>query len=150
MRTVLLLLISAFSILAAEDFTVLESGNSQNGRIETLLEEPLEIRVLDSGRNPVSGVPVEFEMDSDGGTLAYPFEGEDPVILEGDTVSGAFSTVLILTDSDGYAAISLRLGSITSNNKVKVRVLLPDGSDERIHFSALTYLKRLPVTGYLD
>lgn len=137
MRTVLFLLISAFSILAAEDFTVLESGNSQNGRTETLLEEPLEIRVLDSGSNPVSGVPVEFEMDSDEGTIAYPFEGEDPLILEGDTVSGAFSTVLILTDSDGYAAISLRLGSITSNTKVKARVLLPDGSEERIHFSAL-------------
>lgn len=137
MRTVLLLLISAFSIIAAEDFTVLESGNSQHGRTETLLEQQLEIRVLDSGSNPVSGVPVEFETNSDGGTLAYPFEGVDLLILEGDTVSGAFSTVLIHTDSSGYAAISLRLGGSTSNNKVKARVLLPDGTEERIHFSAL-------------
>lgn len=137
MRTVLLLLISVLSILAAQDFTVLEFGNSQHGRIETLLEQPLKIRVLDSGRNPVSGIPVEFETNSDGGTLAYPFEGEDPLILEGDTVSGAFSTVLILTDSDGYAAISLKLGDKTGNNEVKARVLLPDGSEERIHFSAL-------------
>ncbi len=137
MRTVLLLLIFIFSVLSAQNYTVIESGNSQHGRTETLLEQQLEIRVLDSGSNPVSGVPVEFETNSDGGTLAYPFEGVDLLILEGDTVSGAFSTVLIHTDSSGYAAISLRLGGSTSNNKVKARVLLPDGTEERIHFSAL-------------
>ena len=137
MRTALILLISIFSLLAAEQYTVQESGNSQNGKIKTLLEEPLRIRVTDSRRQPVAGVAVEFEISSDEGTLAFPFEGEDPLILQGDSVSGAFSAVLILTDSDGYAAISLMLGSSTSNNKVKARVLLPDGSEERVHFSAL-------------
>ncbi|MCD4701578.1 MAG: Na/Pi cotransporter family protein [Candidatus Aegiribacteria sp.] len=137
MRTALVLLISIISLLSAEHYSVQEFGNSQNGRIETLLEDPLLIRVTDSYGMPVSGIAVEFEIHSDGGTLAYPFEGEDPLILEGDTVSGAFSTVLILTDSDGRAAISLRLGSSTSNNKVEARVFLPDGSEERIHFSAL-------------
>ena len=137
MRIVLILLISIFSLLAAEQYTVQEFGNSQNGKIETVLEHPLLIRVTDSRSQPVAGVPVEFGINSDGGTLAYPYQGDDPLILEGDTVSGAFSVVLIRTDSDGCAAISLKLGGSTSNNKVEARVFLPDGSEERIHFSAL-------------
>ncbi len=137
MRTVLILLISIFSLLAAEQYTIQEFGNSQNGKIETLLEQPLLIRVTDSRSQPVAGVAVEFGINSDEGTLAFPFEGENPFILEGDTVSGAFSAVLVHTDSDGYAAISLMLGSTTSNNKVEAHVFLPDGSEERVHFSAL-------------
>lgn len=137
MRIALIILLSLFSSLAAEDYTVHEFGNSQHGRIENLLEQPLRIRITDSFNRPVAGVAVEFEITSDGATLAYPFEGENPMILEGDTVSGAFSTVLISTNDDGYAAISVRLGSSTSNNKVNSRIFLPDGTVERIHFSAL-------------
>ena len=137
MRTALILLIAIFSLLAAEQYTVQEFGNSQNGKIETVLEHPLLVRVTDSRSQPVAGVAVEFGINSDEGTLAYPYQGVDPLILQGDTVSGAFSVVLILTDSDGYAAISLKLGGSTSNNKVEARVFLPDGSEERIHFSAL-------------
>ena len=137
MRIVLILLISIFSLLAAEQYTVQEFGNSQNGKIETVLGNPLLIRVTDSLSHPVAGVAVEFGINSNEGVLAYPYQGVDPLILQGDTISGAFSAVLIRTDSDGYAAISLMLGSTTSNNKVDARIFLPDGSEERIHFSAL-------------
>ncbi|MEN8208753.1 MAG: Na/Pi cotransporter family protein, partial [Candidatus Fermentibacteria bacterium] len=137
MRITLIILMSFCSLVAAEQYVIQEFGNSQNGKIESILEHPMLIRVTDSSNQPVAGVPVEFGINSDDGTLAYPCQGTDPLILEGDSVSGAFSVVLIHTDSDGYAAVSLRLGGCTSNNKVEARVFLPDGSEERINFSAL-------------
>ena len=137
MRTALLILISLISLSAAENYNVQEFGNSQHGKIDNLLEQPLGVTVLDTGNNPISGIPVEFEMDSNCGTLAYPFTGTDPIILEGDSLSGAFSTIRILTNDDGSAAISLRLGGKTDNNEVNARVFLPDDTVERVHFSAL-------------
>ena len=80
---------------------------------------------------------VEFEMDSDNGALAYPFTGDDPMVIEGDTLSGDLSAIRILTDSEGFAFVSLKLGGITSNNRIEAHVFLPDGSEEIVHFSAL-------------
>lgn len=137
MRVLLLLIVLASAAVFADDFTVEEYGNSQTGRIETVLDGQLMVRVLDRGGRPLSGVPVEFETYSDGGSIAYPYTGEDPLIIEGDTLSGDFSAVRLATDSEGYAGISLKLGGRTSNNNVDARVLLPDGSEERVHFSAL-------------
>jgi phosphate:Na+ symporter len=137
MRPVSIILIfSALSAFAGA-YTVEVSGNSQHGRIETVLADPLEIVIRDSSGEPVSGVPVEFEMRSDQGSLAYPIIGEYPLILEGDSASGNFSSVRILTGSDGIAAISLKLGKISSNNTIEATVILPDGSEEEIDFSAL-------------
>jgi phosphate:Na+ symporter len=137
MRAVLIILAVIISVLSAEGYEIHEYGNSQNGKIETLLEQPLGVRVTDSQDRPVSGLAVEFEMDSDDGHLELPFTGEDPQLLEGDSLYGAFTAILIHTDSDGCAAISLRLGDRTSNNRVNACVFLPDGSEEHIHYSSL-------------
>jgi len=137
MRTGLFVVLIVLSILEAGDYSIQEFGNSQHGSINTLLNHPLRIRVLDSVDIPVGGVPVEFMIESGGGALAYPFEGVFARILEGDSVSGTFSTVRVLTDPDGFASISLKLGGSTSNNDVEARVFLPDETEERINFSAL-------------
>ncbi len=137
MRTALLAVLVLITAVLADDFTVEEYGNSQTGKIETVLKDQLQVRVLDSVGRPLEGVSVVFETYSDGGVIAYPFTGREPLIIEGDTVSGDLSAVRILTDLDGCAGISLRLGNKTSNNSVDARILLPDGSEDRIHFSAL-------------
>ncbi|MBN2586049.1 MAG: Na/Pi cotransporter family protein [Candidatus Fermentibacteraceae bacterium] len=137
MRTALLTLLFIIATVLAGDFTVEEYGNSQTGKIETVLKDQLQVRVLDSVGRPLEGVSVIFETYSDGGVIAYPFTGREPLIIEGDTLSGDLSAVRILTDQDGFAGISLKLGDKTSNNSVDARIVLPDGSEERIHFSAL-------------
>lgn len=138
MRTALLALLT---ILAAasygENFTVQDTGNSQTGRTGTVLGDQLEVRVLDSAGMPVEGVSVIFEAYTGDGAIAYPFTGSELLVIEGDTLTGDFSAVSVLTDRDGMAGISLKLGDHTSNNAVEARVLLPDGSEERIHYSAL-------------
>lgn len=137
MRSVSIILVLAACSALAGAYTVEVHGDSQHGRIETVLSDPLEIVVMDSSGAPVSGVPVRFEMKSDQGALAYPIIGEHPLILKGDSASGYFSTVRVLTGSDGIAAISLRLGSKSSNNIIEAIVVLPDGSEEEVEYSAL-------------
>ncbi|MCK5065212.1 MAG: Na/Pi cotransporter family protein, partial [Candidatus Fermentibacteraceae bacterium] len=137
MRSVsIILLFMAVSTFAGA-YNIESSGNSQHGGIGTVLTNPLEIVITDSAGAPVSGVPVEFEMRSEQGALAYPIIGEHALIMEGDSASGNFSSVRILTGSDGVAAISLRLGDKSSNNAIEATVMLPDGSEEEIDFSAL-------------
>ncbi|OPL17631.1 MAG: hypothetical protein AVO35_09385 [Candidatus Aegiribacteria sp. MLS_C] len=137
MRTVLMVLLSILSVSFADDYKVEEYGNSQTGRIETVLEDQLAVRVLDSRGRPLEGVEVVFETYSDGGSIAYPFTGVDPTIIEGDTASGDFSAVRLLTDDEGFAGISLKLGDETSNNSVDARVHFSADREERVHFSAL-------------
>ncbi len=137
MRNLLLLLLCLLAVLHAEDYVVEEYGNSQTGGVETVLEDQLMVRVLDADGRPAGGVPVEFEVHSDGGSIAYPFTGLEPLIIEGDTATGDFSAVRLLTDGEGFAGISLNLGDETSNNTVDARVILEDGGEERVHFSAL-------------
>lgn len=137
MRNLLLLLLCLVAVLHADDYIVHEYGNSQTGSIESVLGDQLMVRVLDAGGSPADGVPVEFMVHSDGGSIAYPFTGHEPMIIEGDTATGDFSAVRLLTDSEGFAGISLKLGDETSNNSVDARVILEDNGDERVHFSAL-------------
>lgn len=133
----LLLLLSLFAVLHADDYVVEEYGNSQTGSIETVLQNQLMVRVLDPGGSPAGGVPVEFQVHSDGGSIAYPFTGHEPMIIEGDTATGDFSAVRLLTDANGFAGISLKLGDETSNNSVDARVMLENSYEERVNFSAL-------------
>lgn len=137
MRNLLLLLLCLVAVLHADDYVIEEYGNSQTGSIETVLRDQLMVRVLDQAGRPAYGVPVEFMVLSDGGSIAYPFTGHEPLIIEGDTASGDFSSVRLLTDSEGFAGISLKLGDETSNNSVDARVILEDGDEARVHFSAL-------------
>lgn len=137
MRSVSIILVFAALSALAGAYTVEVSGDSQHGRIETVLADPLGVVVRDSSGAPVSGVPVKFEMKSEQGALAYPIIGVQPLILEGDSVSGNFSSVRVLTGSDGIAAISIRLGNKSSNNVTEAIVMLPDGSEEEIEYSAL-------------
>lgn len=137
MRNLFLLLLCLLAVLHADDYVIEEFGNSQTGSIGSVLCDQLMVRVLDPGGRPAAGVPVEFQVHSDGCSIAYPFTGHEPMIIEGDTATGDFSAVRLLTDGEGFAGISLKLGDETTNNSVDARVILEEEADERVHFSAL-------------
>jgi phosphate:Na+ symporter len=137
-RTALALLLLSVSLTLADGYTVEESGNSQHGRVGSILQQQLTVTVLDSLHRPVAGVQVEFTVNSPGGSIAVPFSGINPIVLEGDSVSGAIDGLRLITGPDGVAAVSLKLGDRTGNNNVDAVILLPDGSEDCIHFFALS------------
>jgi phosphate:Na+ symporter len=137
MRSILAVLLLFIAAVHAEGYSADVSGDSQHGRAGSILLQQLSISVSDSIGNPVQGVPVEFTMDSQEGSLVVPFRGSQPVVLDGDTVSGAVNSLRISTGPDGVAAVSLKLGEHTGNNRVNAVALLPDGSDFCTRFSAL-------------
>jgi hypothetical protein len=76
------------------------SGEGQTGFVDSTLSEAFLVEVQDSANEPVSGVPVTFEVTSGGGGL-----------LNGS---------LVLTDSTGLARNFLTLGSAPGINNVRV------------------------------
>ena len=126
------------SLSAAGGYTVETSGDSQHGRVGCILSEPFSITVLDSRSIPVSGVSVDYAVISSGGSIAVPFTGVHPVVLDGDTVSGAIDGLRLTTGADGVVAVYLKLGDRTGNNQVEAVVFLPDGSEYSITYSALS------------
>ncbi|RKZ06338.1 hypothetical protein DRQ25_14115, partial [Candidatus Fermentibacteria bacterium] len=137
MRPLLSVLFMLISIAFAQGYTVEASGNSQHGRVGSILSEPLSVTVLDSAGRAVPGVSVAFAVSSQEGSIAVPFTGINPVVLEGDTVSGAIDGLRLTTDADGMAAISLKLGDETGNNVIEAVVFLPDGCEYCVDYSAL-------------
>ena len=61
MKNLLLVLLSLASLSYAEAYIVEEYGNSQTGRIETILEDQLMVRVTSNAGDPQVGVEVVFE-----------------------------------------------------------------------------------------
>ena len=137
MRPALAVLLLSLSLAFAGGFAVDVTGNSLHGRVGSILDDQLSITVFDSTGRPVSGVPVDFVMSSSEGSIAAPFTGAAPIILEGDTVSGAIDGLRLTTGAEGIAAISLKLGDETGNNTVEAVVYLPDGSEYSADYSAL-------------
>ena len=137
MRTVLALLFLSLSLAMADGYTVDPSSNSLHGSVGSILDDQLSLTVLDSFGRPVPGVPVHFVISSTDGSIVAPFVGIDPVILEGDTVSGDIEGLRVTTGSDGLAAVSLKLGDKMGNNTVEAVAFLPDGSEFSTEYSAL-------------
>ncbi len=137
MRSTLAVLFLSLSLSIASGYTVEVSGESQHGSVGSILDDPFSITVYDSLGHPVPGVPVDFAVDSEEGSITAPFTGTDPVILEGDTSSGDIDGLRLTTGADGVAAVSLKLGNETHNNVVEGVAFLPDGSEFCADYSAL-------------
>ncbi|UCG52213.1 MAG: Ig-like domain-containing protein [Candidatus Latescibacterota bacterium] len=86
--------LNVFNFYDAQDLAI-ESGNLQTGVVDQPLPLPLRVSVTDPGANPVGGVPVTFQVTAGGGVLT--------------AANGA--TQVVATDANGYADVTLQLGS---------------------------------------
>jgi hypothetical protein len=85
------------------------SGNNQTGTSGQLLTDPLKVKVADNLGNPLSFVPVYFDVNEGVG-------------------SGTVDNTSIITDADGYAEVLLTLGTAEGNQIVNVSARRADGS----------------------
>ena len=78
-------------------------GDGQRAQIGELLAKPLVVQVLDSGRAPVAGTPVEFSFAGDpAGAVLQPVSAE--------------------TDSSGQVSAFVRLGLESGQEQIVARV----------------------------
>jgi hypothetical protein len=94
------------------------SGDDQQAKAGTVLDEPLVVQVLDESSQPFAGVTVEFSFISE-----IPGAGLDPA-----TVS---------TDENGRASAVVRLGSVTGEQLIVARVAGSASPDLSAHFRAV-------------
>lgn len=88
------------------------SGNYQEGRVGSLLPQPLVVQVTRPDGSPFAGKPVTFEVTRNNGLLA----------AQGAAAPGQ-RELTVITDANGVASASWRLGSDAGrgNNRVGVR-----------------------------
>ena len=108
----------ASGLASPADFVRPITGDNQSGAVGQLLPEPFVVVVQDAGGNPVANQPVEFAVESGGGS----FEGS--------------ATLQQLSDSDGRASARLRLGPDPGSANHLVRVALAGGSGGSAAFQA--------------
>ncbi|MBW7996652.1 MAG: hypothetical protein FVQ81_08830 [Candidatus Glassbacteria bacterium] len=100
------------------DTILIVSGGNQTGEVNTLLPELIVVQVLDENGSTIAGVDVKFTITSGG-----PWIG-----LADDTDPGINNSLIITTDSDGRAAISMRMGPGPDLDMIVVaEVLRADG-----------------------
>ncbi len=103
------------------------SGAGQTGEVNSLLPEPLVIRVLDEDGAPMSAVDVKFTITGGG-----PWIGQTT-----DLDPSANNSIIITTDTRGQAGISMRMGPGPDLDMVVVaEVTREDGSSVRATLSA--------------
>jgi hypothetical protein len=88
---------------AEPDRLQIVDGNGQRAQTGELLADPLVVQVLDSGRAPVPGTPVEFSFVGDpAGAVLQPTSAE--------------------TDSSGQLSAFVRLGDASGDQQIEARV----------------------------
>jgi hypothetical protein len=103
------------------------SGGNQRGAVGADLPQPLVAVVFDSGGNPLSGVPVTFQIAAGGGSVA----GADEVT--------------VTTDQSGLAATSWRLGSTPGLDNHLVEARFPGLASEAATFKASAFVPGDPA-----
>ena len=79
------------------------NGDGQEAQTGELLPDPLVVQVLDSGRAPVAGTPVQFS-------------------LVGDPTGAVLQPVSAETDSTGQVSAFVRLGTESGEQEIVARV----------------------------
>ncbi len=103
------------------------SGGSQIGEVNTLLPEPLVIRVLDTTGEAMAGVDVKFTVTG-GSPFIGAQEERDPAVT---------NSIIITTDTRGQAGISMRMGPGPDlDMTVVAEVTREDGASVRTTLSA--------------
>jgi hypothetical protein len=91
------------------------SGDGQEGTVGSQLESPLVVRVTDASAQPLAGVPVVFQ-----------FQSEAP--------DAEVDLTQPVTDGNGLAAAEVRLGSSTGTHIVEARVAAASDAELRATF----------------
>jgi IPT/TIG domain/Glucodextranase, domain B len=90
---------------------LLVSGNAQSGAVGSTLGQPLIVQAINALGQPMVGVPVTFAMNkSDGQLTAFPQQGRQ---------------IIVQTDANGQASVSMQLGSRVGNGNNQVLVGAP-------------------------
>jgi lysophospholipase L1-like esterase len=97
----------------AADSMAYVSGDGGTGVVGEVLSTPLRVRVFDRYRNPVVNHPITFEVVEGGGY----------VVSSNDTAK----SLVVVTDREGYAAVSVKLGTKAGNANNVVRASSTDG-----------------------
>ena len=107
------------------------SLNNQTGVVNRLVAHSFTVRVLDAFSNPVSGHQVEYAVVSGGGTLNGQ-ASQKPT-----------------TDANGYAAVTLKLGTLAGANAVRVSSANLQGSPITFTATAIASIpaKFLEISG---
>ncbi|WP_087020323.1 carboxypeptidase regulatory-like domain-containing protein [Thaumasiovibrio subtropicus] len=100
----------------------LVSGQAQIAEIETQVEDPLTVRVLDNDANPVANASVVFRVEQGSGVVGV---GTDD----------AGRAVVVDTNAEGVASTQFQVGARvgTANHKVKAQAV---GYDDELIFTA--------------
>jgi hypothetical protein len=93
------------------------SGDGQQAKAGTELEEPLTVELLDDSARPVQGVTVQFS-------------------FVGDVPGAKVDPASVLTDENGRAAAVVRLGRVVGEQGVVAQV--PSLADLRARFTAIS------------
>lgn len=88
------------------------SGDSQNGTIGEALYSPFVVTVADANGNPVSGIPVNFAVDTFPGGAAGQSLSVTGTVTDG---SGLASSTLTLGDLIGTYTVTATSGSLTGS-----------------------------------
>ena len=86
------------------------SGSNQEAFSETELDKPIKLTVYDQNGKPAAGVPVYFDI------VSSPEK----------KVTGKFSHTKVLTDSNGVAETSFKIGTDTGTYQLQAEVSDPD------------------------
>jgi len=93
------------------DTLALVSGNNQTGVAGQTLANPLVVKVTNASGNPVSGTPITFAVTAGGGTL-----------------TGGVAQLVVNTDAEGLASVTLNLDSTPGPNNVTATAVGLSGS----------------------
>jgi len=91
------------------------SGYDQAGTVGSRLDEPLVVRVTDSGSNPLAGIAIEFRFQSE-----IPGAEVDPTVAA--------------TNAHGIASARVRLGEDSGSQPVEAQVAQESASNLRATF----------------
>jgi uncharacterized protein (TIGR03437 family) len=95
------------------------SGNNQTANAGTALGQPLIVQVLDSNRNPLQGITVNWTVTPPNAATATPATGTSDS-------NGKVSTNVTLTSSaTGNVQVTATVGSLTQNFSITVTVPIP-------------------------
>lgn len=89
---------------------VIAGGNNQRGSVNSLLPEPLTVRMVTTEGEPIASHPFGFEVSRGDGSIG------DPNIRQ----------TTVLTDAEGGAAVNITLSSRTGEGFHRVRVTTPE------------------------
>lgn len=123
---------SVTRIAAGANRITLFSGNKQTGATNELLAEPLKISAFDKNGQPLSGLPIHFDVIRGAGSISTLSDIQD--LSDGINPN---RNLVVPTDTSGQAQVWLTLGEQAGLSNHIIRVYTEELAEE-IYFNANT------------